>query len=66
MYHYLVRVYIRTRTQIFSSHSFIQWNKLTLDVSFPQILALGQITPCLSELFLEKHSGGGGGEYNVG
>lgn len=37
-----------------------------LDVLFTHILALGLIPLCSSELFLEKHGGGGGGEYNVG
>lgn len=35
-------------------------------VLFPHILAKGQIPLCSSQLFLDKHSGEGGREYNIG
>lgn len=63
--YYFVCVYMswqRCKHFLAQFHAAYQWK----NVSFAHILALGQIPLCLSELFLEKDSRGGGGEYNVG
>lgn len=59
-------VYIHKHTPSSQFHAAYQENNPMLDVLFAQILALGHIPPCSSELFLEKarrweeRRGGGG------